>query len=262
MAGRCTECGRYHHDGPPCENCGAMSFRSVAEVKACGDCGTLHRDQNPPCKECGAMGFRKVNPDDVDESRGDGNDEVPSPSRYSRRKLLYGLGIVGALGAGGYVYFTGDGYPTTSAPGYADEAGGIAFGRVETAIRRRVNDERERRGQSSLASAGNVDALAEYYNKLYVKQDAGSLGRVEVGDVQSEFDVSAYRSLLNHWSQQLSGTTIESFESASDLAGRTVQSWMGDDRFREPLLSAAYSEIGLDVHATEDGDVFVLAIID
>ncbi|SEW10337.1 CAP domain-containing protein [Halobacterium jilantaiense] len=262
MAGRCTECGRYHHDGPPCENCGTMSFQPAEEVKACAECGAIHRDESPPCNECGAMGFRKVNPDSIDESGDDGDDGIPSPSQHSRRKVLYGLGIVGVLGAGGYVYLTSDDYPTMEAPGKADEASGIRFETVETEMRGLVNDERESQGLFTLSSAENVDAFAEYYNKMYVKQGGSNVRAVTSEEVDGKFNVSEYHAVSNHWETETSSRSIDGFDSASELARRTVDSWMSEARFRDPLLSTEFSEIGLDVHVGEDGDIFLLVVVD
>lgn len=259
MAGRCTECGTYHHDGPPCDNCGAMSFQPAEEVKECAECGKIHRDESPPCNRCGAMGFRPVNPDDLG---GDGDDvESVQASTVTRRQLLYGAGAAVVAAAGGYAFLSSDDYPTNDAPGEPDEASGIRFETVETELRGLINDERENEAAGTLATAENVDAFATYYNKEYVKA-GGSFDETASEEFDGDFNVSDYHTIGNHFGEDYDGRAIDAFASASELAEDCFDSWMGQDRFRDPLTDPQYQRIGLDVHADEAGDVFLLAVLD
>jgi len=260
MAGRCTECGTYHHDGPPCDNCGAVSFQPAEEVKECAECGKIHRDESPPCNRCGAMGFRPVNPDDLGD---DGtNVESVEASTVTRRQLLYGAGAAVVVAAGGYTFLSGDDLPTNEAPGDPDEASGIRFETVETELRGLINDERESEGAGTLETAGNVEAFATYYNKEFVKTGGDPLDNINSEGLDGDFNVSDYYAAGNHFGDDYDGRAIDYYDSASDLARDCFDSWMGEDRFRDPLTAPQYQRIGLDVHLDETGDIFLLVVVD
>lgn len=268
MAGRCTECGTYHYDGPPCDNCGEMGFIPAVKVKKCAECGAVHRDEGPPCRSCGAMGFQRLeNPDTFLESGVDSDSSVddqsiPSTGANRRDVLKYGVVGVGVLAAGGYVFLSSDDHPTTTAPGQADEASGIRFETVETEIRGLVNDERENQGVGTLSTAGNVDAFATYYNKQYVKQGGGNVDGIDNGEFDGEFNVSDYYIATNYYGGDSAGRAITAFDSAVELARDCVDSWMAESRFRDPLTSSDYANIGLDVHTNPEGGIFLVVVVD
>jgi len=270
MAGRCTECGMYHYDGPPCDNCGEMGFTEAPKVMECAECGEVHLDGNPPCDACGEMGFRRV------ENPGQYLDDGKTPEEHreelreftrenggagvDRRTVVYGLGAVGVLGAGYYAFTSSDDYPTTEAPGQADEAAGIRFETVEAEMRGLINDERGSRDRPSLSTAGNVDAFAEYYNKEYAKTGGGNLDAVAASDFSGKFNVSGYYAASNYYGENSSGRSIDAFGSASSLARDCFESWRSEGY--DDLFAAEYSQIGLDVHVAPDGDIFLLAVVD
>lgn len=276
MAGSCAECGTYHYEGPPCENCGEMAFAPAPKVMKCADCGEIHRDASPPCDNCGTMGFQRVkNPgqyvDGVSrsassETPGDDVDlseyAVETSSSPSRRTVLYGAGVVAVLGIGGYTFLTGDDYPSTTAPGHAEEVSGIQFEAVETRLQRNINDERENEGTSALTSAENVNAFTTYYNKQYVKNGGGELEAVESGSFDGKFNVSEYHAVSNHFGEDTSGVAIDSFGSATELARDCFESWMDSPDLRNALVSPEYSRIGTDVHVDDHGDVFLMVVVD
>ena len=261
MAGRCTECGEYHADGgPPCDSCGTMSFTPVETVKRCVECGHVHQGGSPPCNRCGAMGFAKVeNPDTGQESTNNSGLSATTLSSSRRDILKYGAGFVLVGTGGAYVLTTHDDYPTTTAPGDAEQASGILFSTVENEIHDLINDERESSGVSRLSTADNVDAFATYYNKEVVK--ASDFYDVTSEEFDSEFNASDYHTVANSYGTRTTGSSIDSFSTASELARDCVETWMSESRFRDPLLQGTRSSIGLDVHVDEAGDVFLLVVV-
>jgi len=265
MAGRCTECGEYHADsGPPCENCGNMSFTPVETVKQCAECGHIHYGESPPCNRCGEMGFRKVqDPDSLQESNDDGTSTFQASAGASTRRdvLKYGAGLLAVGAATVYVVSSDDDYPTTTAPGHAEEASGIRFETVEAEMRGLINDERRDRGEQSLSAAENVDAFATYYNKEFVKNGGGELADVDSEQWDGQFNVSGYHAVAYHYGNDY-GRAIERFDSATELAQDTVGEWMDTSDLRRPLMDFQYTKIGFDVHVDDEGGVFLLAVVD
>jgi len=256
MAGRCTECGHYHHSGPPCDNCGAMSFTPAEDVKACAECGAIHRDESPPCNECGSMGFRKVNPDDLDDSHDQDDDGgIPSPSTHSRRTVLYGLGIVGVLGAGYYAISSSDDYPTKEVAGKPDKAAGIRFETVETEVLGLMNDKRASQSQENLSRPENVDAFAEYWCKTRVEEGKD----VAHEEFDGDFNVDSYHGFTNRFTYD-HGSRIAYYNSADQLAQEVFENLENDEEGNREMTNYEWTKVGIDLHAGPDGDVFYAVV--
>jgi len=227
-----------------------MGFTPVEEVHACTECGTIHYGERPPCNQCGSMGFQRANPADLDDSDAEDGVGIPSPSTHRRRTVLYGLGIVGVLGAGAYAYTAADDYPTKDVTGEPDAAAGIRFDRAEAEILGLINDERASESREHFSRPENVDAFAEYWNKTRVEEDV-----VDEEAFSGEFNLDSYYGFTNLFMHE-NGSRIEFYDSAEELAQDVFESLADYDTAHREMTSYEWTRVGMDLHAGPSGDVF------
>ena len=270
MEWRCEWCGKPHEeDDPPCDNCGHGSFEravvpvandeeslgSEATMWVCTACGREHTKHNPPCSRCGHGEFelqrQEVSEDEL---------EVPGYLDLLTPRYLLGLVVVLAvagvfvLGVTGIVPIPGfgGGVPQVSdVPGDAAAAGTVSFDDAEQAYLTRLNDARESTDAPTLTRDSDLDAVAAFLNQKRVKDDGVS--SEERDGIQSALEGSCETS-----PRVVTASILpDSFTSASTLGDALVASSVSE----AGTDAVEGTRTGLDLHATPDGQVYLLQVV-
>ena len=283
MEWRCEWCGKPHDENdPPCDNCGHGSYEKAVQpvgpertddhadpggfVWVCQDCGRQHQRNSPPCRRCGSADFEReavAATDPLDEI-GTGWGDVIEPkyiAGYAVVAVLLGvlvlsaLGVVTLPGAGGEP--TAAPPPIPDAPGSAETVGSLSLSDTEDAYIDVLNDRRTAEGVGSLEPNATAGDAAAYYNKAVV--DA----RIDDGpgpdrDAFDRFALDCERSSVISYqvAYERTNQSVTDFESERDLAVSLV------DNYVERGVSFRNGEtVGVDIHVTPEGTVFVTYVV-
>jgi|GEM_PF-1321346 uncharacterized protein YkwD len=221
----------------------------------CENCGERTPKHNPPCNNCGGMHFEKVELDPMAEY------EAAESLVPTTRRALVGYGVAGAAAVTGGGYLLYEEYTPPAipdAPGSAESAGGISFADAESGVVDRVNDERDE-PLSPTESARSAARYATAYT--VVEGESGSAN--ELFQRLNEFHVGTLRfgRLVFSSASGSEDRAIDGFESATALAESLASNWLNRDDTREFLLNERFSNVGVDVHADPDGDVYASFVV-
>jgi ribosomal protein L37E len=270
MEWRCEWCGKPHEENdPPCDNCGHGSFEravvpvsgdtetlgSESAVWVCTACGREHTKHTPPCSRCGN--------DELELQRQEiSDDELEVPGYLdllTPRYLLLlvavlavaGVFVLGVTGVVDIPGFGGGGVPEVSdVPGDAASIGGISFSEAEAAYLTGLNDRRTGAEAASLSTNADLTSVAEFLNQKRVKGAGLSEGERE--RVQRVLGGACEGSPQVLTASVGTGT----FDSAGALGEALVGSVAGDGG-----AAVEGSRTGVDLHATPDGQVYLLQVV-
>ncbi|WP_161973140.1 hypothetical protein [Halostella litorea] len=273
MEWRCEWCGKPHEENdPPCDECGHGSFEeAVVQVPetddpdsmlvwVCEECGRNHPKNSPPCSRCGHMQLRKE-VQEFDESELEGGSYLDVGKEY----IAAGIALVAvvALVAAGVIPVPGLGGPDIDdVPGQAESADGFDLTAVESGIADGINERRAGADADELRTGGDLDAVAERYNKLRVGQRYGDYEAERLSESYGEVGYECAREPAVE-----SGVIpvrndrrpLDTYGNESDLASAVVADFAMRSGEGSGLFDAEREAVGVDVHVAPDGAVYVTA---
>lgn len=271
MEWRCEWCGKPHEeDDPPCDECGHGKFeKAVVQVPetddpnsmrvwVCEECGRNHPKHSPPCSRCGHMQLRKE-VQEFDESELESASYLDVGTEYVAATVAL-VAVVALVAAGVIPVPELGGNDLDDVPGQAESADGFDLTGIEAGIADGINEQRAEDGVGDLRTGGDLDAVAERYNKLRVGQ--------RYGDYEAEQPSESYRQVGYECSREpatQSGVIpardderpLETYGSEDELAATVVMDFTMRSGGEDGLLDADREAVGADVHVAPDGTVFV-----